>query len=183
MGRGETEPRPTLPCRNTLSRRSGLPGRLIARVSLKLPAGPSPTGALALCLALEGCVARILVVDDEKEVGEVVSLILRKASHDVETAASADSALQKCRSGTFDLVLSDVKMPNVDGHTLAFCIAALFPSCRMAFMTTPIETDCDKCPYAEHCPVMLKPFDSTKMLAFVSDVLAAPPRQSRKGEL
>lgn len=59
--------------------------------------------------------ARILVVDDTDFNREVMTRILERDGHAVETAEDGREALDKLQAGTYDLVLLDVMMPNVDG--------------------------------------------------------------------
>jgi len=60
----------------------------------------------------------ILVVDDEPEVAQVLADLLALDCHRVETAAHGGEALEKIERGAFDLVLSDLKMPRLDGPGL-----------------------------------------------------------------
>ncbi len=63
--------------------------------------------------------ARILVVDDERGVRTLSSDLLRRAGYEVVTAASAKEAMARFAEADFDVVLSDIKMPQMDG--LALC--------------------------------------------------------------
>jgi len=58
---------------------------------------------------------RILIVDDEQDLLDLVGLILRDAGYEVDTALSGESALRKLRKERFDLVLLDIMMPRMDG--------------------------------------------------------------------
>jgi CheY-like chemotaxis protein len=60
--------------------------------------------------------ASIVVVDDEPKTRDVLELILRQAGHAVCTAASGHEALAHMRAGDMDVLLSDVKMPHMDGR-------------------------------------------------------------------
>jgi len=59
--------------------------------------------------------ASILVIDDETIVHESCGRILREEGYEVETALSGQEALQKLKEKRYDLVLSDIKMPGMDG--------------------------------------------------------------------
>ncbi len=59
--------------------------------------------------------ARILVVDDEETLLELVSLILKTEGHEVRTASTGPDALEIMKHERFDLVLLDVMMPDMDG--------------------------------------------------------------------
>ncbi|MGD9547853.1 MAG: sigma-54-dependent transcriptional regulator [Candidatus Krumholzibacteriia bacterium] len=58
--------------------------------------------------------ARILVIDDDASLREVVRFILADAGHDVTVAASGEEGLKILPAG-FDLVISDIRMPGIDG--------------------------------------------------------------------
>ena len=60
----------------------------------------------------------ILIVDDEAEVAGTLADLLRLEGHRVETAANGAIALEKLGSRTYDLVISDIKMPELDGPGL-----------------------------------------------------------------
>lgn len=62
--------------------------------------------------------AKILVVDDEQGMRELLEIMLAREGYIVVTAADATKALQRCRKEVFDLIITDLKMPNIDG--LAF---------------------------------------------------------------
>lgn len=61
---------------------------------------------------------RVLVVDDEENIREVLSNYLESMNYDVQTAEDGQDALNKYRKGDFDLIISDLLMPNVDGLEL-----------------------------------------------------------------
>lgn len=59
--------------------------------------------------------ARILVVDDQREIRDLTRAILENAGYSASTAASGRDALQAVREARFDLVLLDINMPGMDG--------------------------------------------------------------------
>lgn len=63
----------------------------------------------------------ILVVDDEPLVLRLAEAVLRKAGHQVVTANTGEQALRLCAEtpGKYEVVLSDVMMPGIDGRELA----------------------------------------------------------------
>jgi two-component system, NtrC family, response regulator PilR len=61
---------------------------------------------------------RILIVDDEVSIGEVLSIALRKEGYDVYAETSPRRALERFREAPFDLVIQDLKMPEMDGLEL-----------------------------------------------------------------
>ncbi len=58
---------------------------------------------------------RILIIDDEESFRHMLSIILSKEGYEVETAPNGEEALQKLSSFSFDQVLCDIRMPNMDG--------------------------------------------------------------------
>jgi CheY-like chemotaxis protein len=62
--------------------------------------------------------AKILIVDDEKETVELLRLVLEKDQHQILTALSGEEALKSLKQQAPDLILLDVTMPGMDGYTL-----------------------------------------------------------------
>ena len=60
-----------------------------------------------------------LVVDDVSDVTELLSVLLTHAGYEVVTAASARSALEVAQTKRFDVVISDIGMPEMNGYQLA----------------------------------------------------------------
>jgi DNA-binding response OmpR family regulator len=58
----------------------------------------------------------ILVIDDEKNILEMIKMALTKFGHDVETASDGKEGIQKFDEKWFDLVITDIKMPRLDGN-------------------------------------------------------------------
>ncbi|MCC6557889.1 MAG: sigma-54-dependent Fis family transcriptional regulator [Polyangiaceae bacterium] len=79
--------------------------------------------------------ARILVVDDKRDLARGVALILKKLSGDIAVAHSAEEALESLEQRQVDLVLSDIKMPGRDGLSLLECIRERWPSTRVVLFT------------------------------------------------
>ncbi|HET9794100.1 MAG TPA: response regulator transcription factor [Thermoanaerobaculia bacterium] len=61
---------------------------------------------------------RVLVVDDDPAIRKVVREALSREGFEVETAADGREAIEKAEAAPFDLVITDLSMPNVDGHGL-----------------------------------------------------------------
>jgi DNA-binding response OmpR family regulator len=67
-------------------------------------------------------VSRILIVEDDADIAELVRLYLEKAGHAVDVVASGDEALARVRAQPPDLVVLDVMLPGVDGLTICRAI-------------------------------------------------------------
>jgi two-component system chemotaxis response regulator CheY len=61
---------------------------------------------------------RVLTVDDSKTMRDMVSFTLRKAGFDVDEAEDGRKALSVLGAGKFDLIITDLNMPNMDGISL-----------------------------------------------------------------
>jgi len=81
------------------------------------------------------CTFRILVVDDESIVLSFVSDALEDEECEVVTASSAEEALEHASSGAFDLILSDIRMPGMDGIELVRRIKEQIPGIAVIYMT------------------------------------------------
>jgi len=73
--------------------------------------------------------ARVMVVDDEKDIAELVKLVLELGKHEVITVTEPENAVATALKINPDLILLDVVMPNVDG----FDIFTRLKSSRIAF--------------------------------------------------
>ena len=67
---------------------------------------------------------RILVVDDEPDMLKFISMILRETESQIVTTSDPIEALELARLGRYDLVISDLKMPGLDGMGLLNAIRA-----------------------------------------------------------
>jgi len=68
---------------------------------------------------------RALVVDDVSDVTEMLSMLMTHAGYDVSTASNAQDAIAIARARHFDVVISDIGMPEMNGYQLAEALRAL----------------------------------------------------------
>lgn len=83
----------------------------------------------------KGTKARVLVVDDELSMREFLVILLEREGYAVEQAENAERALQFLESKPFDLVISDIKMPGLDGISLLAIIKAKSPDTAVLMVT------------------------------------------------
>ena len=114
--------------------------------------------------------SRILIVDDDTDISGVLADVL-VLSHRIVIASNAAEAIELIREGDrFDIILSDVMMPQLDGMQLYRQLVELAPdqAQRMAFMSSggyPTEAlDHDR-------PCLDKPFDLTQLRTLIDDIL------------
>ena len=78
---------------------------------------------------------RILVVDYEPKVREKVSKIVSVIGHDPVTAGSGKEALEILKNGPFSILITDIRMPEMDGFELMKAVRDLFPGVYIICMT------------------------------------------------
>ena len=79
--------------------------------------------------------ARILITEDEDSLRSFVARALRMDGHDTVEAADGAEGLEALAGGNFDLLLSDIRMPVMDGIELTHKAAAAHPGLRILLMT------------------------------------------------
>ncbi len=78
---------------------------------------------------------KILVVDDEESVRSMVAVLLQKEKYQVSSAPGGKEALDLLGEQSFDLVISDIRMPRMDGLQLLDRIQALYPDITVIMMS------------------------------------------------
>ncbi|MFC1477168.1 sigma-54-dependent transcriptional regulator [candidate division KSB1 bacterium] len=77
----------------------------------------------------------ILIVDDEEIIRNSLSYILKGEGYEVEEAEDGETALQKINDNSFDLVITDIKMPKMDGITLMQNVSKTHPETFFIIIT------------------------------------------------
>lgn len=115
----------------------------------------------------------ILIVDDSASMRQMVTFTLRGAGYDVEEAVDGVDALKKAKVKSFNIVVTDVNMPNMDGIALIKELRAL-PSYKftpLLMLTT--ESTSDKKMQGKEAGAtgwMVKPFNPDQLLATIKKV-------------
>ena len=103
-----------------------------------MPTSAGRVGGSALESPLEEATAaklRILVVDDEPSMREMLRIVLRRDGYDVTLAQNGHEAIQQLQAGSFDMLLSDIRMPDMSGVDVLRTAKSLDPQI-VAFMMT-----------------------------------------------
>ncbi len=79
--------------------------------------------------------ARILVVDDESDLRSLFGDLLREEGYDVDSAVNGKEALLKMEKNFFDLVITDIKMPGLDGIEVLKRVKEIDPDCEVIVVT------------------------------------------------
>ncbi len=124
----------------------------------------------------------ILVVDDEAEIRETLSEILTGAQHRVVTAHSGREALERMAAEHYDLILTDIRMPDLDGRALYREIERRWPGQggRVVFVTgDTLASALREFVSQSGRPVIEKPFLPSEVRRIVAELAtngrAAPP--------
>jgi PAS domain S-box-containing protein len=118
---------------------------------------------------------RILVVDDEFEIRETLTQILAGEQHRVVTASSGQEALQRLTAEHYDVILTDVRMPDLDGRGLYQEIERRWPRLagRVVFMTgDTLSTGLNEFVLNSGRPVIEKPFMPSDVRRAIAEALA-----------
>ena len=119
--------------------------------------------------------SRILVVDDVADVTEMIALFLKHAGFDVMTANSARTALQITSENHFDLVISDIGMPQMNGYDLAESLrkSDTYQTTPMIAVTGYTEyDDRGRSLEAGFNAHLTKPINPSRLLTLIGDLLA-----------
>ncbi len=118
--------------------------------------------------------SKVLIVDDMASMRKMVSFTLESVGHEVTQASDGDEALGIANNNTFDLVVTDVNMPNMDGLTLVKKLRGLanFKFTPILLLTTEAGTEKKMAGKAAGATGWLvKPFNPDKLLATTKRVL------------
>ena len=116
---------------------------------------------------------RVLVVDDEPSVREVVTEYLRGDGHRVTAAADGDDAMQRVMAEDFDLVIADLGMPGMDGLQLASAVHTADPG-KSVILLTGFAFAPERQPKSVNC-VLKKPLVREELRAALRDVVNGVP--------
>jgi len=124
-----------------------------------------------------GAPARILVVDDDPLVIRLIIDTLDVEGYDVDSAENGVAALEKIRHAHFDLILSDLHMPQLDGVGLyrALTEGQAHPMAKIIFLTGSVgSSDLHRFLKEAGLPLLRKPFNLAELQQIVRQALASP---------
>ncbi|MBK4738436.1 hybrid sensor histidine kinase/response regulator [Noviherbaspirillum pedocola] len=119
-----------------------------------------------------GAVRRVLVVEDDEELREMTSELIRVLGHHVECAANAEAALAMLAASRYDILLSDVGLPGIDGVELARRALRDDPQLRVVFASGHGE-NIDAEPGLSYV-VLPKPYTLRRLEAALEEVIQMP---------
>lgn len=115
---------------------------------------------------------KILVVEDDTDLNRFVSTSLRNAGYDVISAFNGLEALEKTENSSFDLLLTDIMMPKMNGFELAESVRSSDKATPIIFMTAKDDKPSKMLGYNIGIDeYVTKPFDMDVMLMTVKAIL------------
>jgi two-component system cell cycle sensor histidine kinase/response regulator CckA len=117
---------------------------------------------------------RILVVDDDPGARDLIVSSLRADGHDVDASGNAFEALRLLGRQCYDLIVSDLMMPEVDGPSLYSAVASRWPSNppHFVFMSGLANTSAfDGFLKVVHAPLLPKPFKVAALRRAIKRIL------------
>lgn len=118
--------------------------------------------------------SKILVVDDSNSIRDMVSFTLKSSGYQTVEACDGQEGLAKAQTDNFDLVISDVNMPNMDGITLCQELRKLshLQFTPILMLTTESSTEMKlQGKAAGATGWLVKPFNPEKLLATIKRVI------------
>jgi len=116
--------------------------------------------------------SNLLIVDDEQGIRQLLSLIFKRGGHEVRAAENGRKALEMLREEEADLIISDVRMPDIDGIELLRASRELSPDVGVVLMTAfaTVETAREAFKLGAD-DFIQKPFDVDELKVIVAKVL------------
>ena len=119
--------------------------------------------------------SRVLVVDDEASIRDLLSKTLALAEYDVETASDAATALSRVRTSAYDLLIADLRMPGMDGLALIRQVKGIRADLPVIIITGySSETSAIEAVNLGVAGYLRKPFRVPEVLSAAAKALGAP---------
>ena len=120
---------------------------------------------------------RLLIVDDDPEIALTLAEMLEPDGHAIDIAENGAEALERLAGQSFDLIISDLRMPELDGPGLYRELAARHPDmlARIFFVTgDTLGSGVRDFLEETGAPVVEKPFEPADLRTAIARIAAAP---------
>lgn len=115
---------------------------------------------------------KILVVDDERDLADSIVTLLRTYQYDAEAAYDGDTGLQLAGGGSYDLIILDIMLPQVDGFEILCSLRGMGHTVPILLLTAKGDLDCRVYGLEHGADYYLpKPFSSRELMACVKALL------------
>ena len=115
----------------------------------------------------------VLVIDDEIGILQVIYQALTKFGHHVETATDGQEGIRKFDDGSFDIVITDIRMPGIDGNGV---VNHIRKSDRQSVPVIAISGTPWQMENNAFDMVLAKPFPLKKLVESIGSLVPVPPR-------
>ena len=117
---------------------------------------------------------RILVVEDEEDLLEIYSSFLKNAGYTVDTAPDGRRAIEKAKKTEFDLVLLDIKLPDIMGDEVARKLKEIKDSIIIVMVTgfPSFQESIDSLDLGIY-DILLKPITSEELIRVMKEALSS----------
>ena len=123
--------------------------------------------------------SRILLAEDDASMREYLQRALQRVGYDVEAVGCGTEAMPLLQSEQFDLLLTDIVMPEMDGIELAQKAAAIDPAMRVMFITGFAAVALQSGRAAPEAKMLSKPFHLKDLVAEVDRIFQTEDQHGR----
>lgn len=126
---------------------------------------------------------RVLVIDDDRAIAQLTSIVLRAAGYEVEAAHDGYSGLERVRQMRPDVIVLDLRLPDIDGFEVAGLLGQdpELSSTPIIILSANVQEQARmRASAAGVAAFIAKPFEKQVVLSAVGDALAADPTVSTR---
>lgn len=127
----------------------------------------------------------ILIVDDEQKLGELLTRSLQRSNYSAEYVRDPHEALERLKGGGYDVLLTDLRMPGMDGLEVLNRAKAINPAVEVILMTAFATVDTAREALKRGAvDYLVKPFSADEQLKpLLESLLSTAPRSTREVEV
>jgi two-component system response regulator HydG len=127
----------------------------------------------------------ILIIDDDEDICETLTKVLRMQGHEVLTAGSGEEAIDIARERSCQMAFIDIKLPNIDGLETLLRLKEFNPDLLTIMMTgfrNEVKDALEKAQAASAITCLYKPFDPAEAADLVKKIAKKPRHSGRVNE-
>jgi len=114
---------------------------------------------------------RCLVIDDQRDVLDLVAKMLAALGYRVDTASNKLGVVSMLTTNSYDLIVTDLKMPDMNGYRLAIEVKSKIQSAKVVIMTGCAESECTEMMSSEWADGWIfKPFGLNELINKLRDL-------------
>jgi CheY-like chemotaxis protein len=149
-----------------------------------MKAAKSPVGKVSFALGGESDMASVLVIEDDKSMNAILVSTLTDDDHDVQSVFTGEDAIDLCQTESFDLVITDVRLPGKDGVETIGELKKIHPKLKCIVITGYASEDTPvRAIRLKIDDYLFKPFSFRYFLQSVQRVLEQEAERKSKRDL